>query len=530
MIRKFTLALIFCSSVAALQAQTVRGIVFEDQNNNGKKERKEPGVANVGVSNGTQVVLTDQDGQYELPVGEDNAIFVVKPADYTLPVDKNNLPQFYYIHKPQGAPDLEFETVAPTGKLPKSVDFPLMPTEEKENFTALLFGDPQPYTQEEVEFFARGIVSEVEDIEDVPFGLSLGDLVGDDLTLFDPYIRAVQKVGIPWFNLMGNHDMNYDAATDFLSDETYEAHFGPANYAFNYGKVHFIILDDVLYPDPRDGQGYWGGFRKDQLDFVENNLKHVSEDQLIVLAFHIPISEPEEGDIFRDEDRQRLFSILKRFPHTLSLSAHTHLQKHDFFGQEKGWPQAEPHHHYNVGTTSGDWYSGKLDEEGIPVSTMRDGTPKGYAFLHFEGNQYTFDYKVAGKPEDYKMQIFTPKVVPHGQRTSAGIVVNFFQGSEKDSLVYKVDDGEWQGMHLVEDYDPSYLHLLHEWDVAESLMSGRRPSNPVQTKHLWRASIPTNLETGEHTIEVKATDMFGRIFTQQSTYRIEESIQEASTK
>lgn len=521
MIPKFVLAIIFCGSLIVVQAQTVRGIVFEDQNNNGKKERKESRVAKVAVSNGTQVVLTDEEGKYELPVDQDEIIFVIKPSGYALPVNENNLPQFYYIHKPQGSPQLEFEGVKSTGKLPKSLNFPLLPAEASENFTAIFFGDPQPYTREEVDYFAKGIVSEVEGIDNIPFGLSLGDLVGDDLDLFNPYIQAVQKVGIPWYNVMGNHDMNYDAEADSLADETYEAHFGPANYAFNYGKVHFIMLDDILYPDPRDGQGYWGGFRKDQLDFVENDLQHVPEDHLIVVAFHIPISEPEGRDIFRDEDRQRLFDILKRFPNTLSLSAHTHIQKHDFFGQEEGWQQTKPHHHYNVGTTSGDWYSGKLNENGVPFSTMRDGTPKGYAFLTFKGNQYTFDYKVAGEPEDYRMQIFNPKVVPHDQRTSAGIFVNFFQGSEEDSLMYRVDNGEWQGMVLIEDYDPSYLHLLHEWDFTEELIPGRRPSNPVQCRHLWRASIPTDLETGKHTIEVKATDMFGRTFTQKSTYRIE---------
>ncbi len=519
----FVVSLFFFSQMVTLQAQTVRGIVFDDMNKNGKKERKESGIAQVAVSNGTQVTLTNENGIYELPVGKDNIIFIIKPADYALPLDDDNLPQFYYIHKPEGAPDLSFETVSPTGKLPKSVDFALIPAEENENFTALLFGDPQPYTQEEVAFFAQGIVAEVEAIQNIPFGLSLGDLVGDDLSLFNPYIQAVKRVGIPWFNLMGNHDMNYDAETDSLSDETYEAHFGPANYAFNYGKVHFIILDDVLYPDPRDGKGYWGGFRKDQLDFVENDLKHVPEDHLVVLAFHIPISEPKEGDTYRDEDRQRLFNLLERFPHTLSLSAHTHLQKHDFFGQEQGWPQSKPHHHYNVGTTSGDWYSGRLDEKGIPVSTMRDGTPKGYAFLRFNGNQYQFDYKVAGKPDDYKMQIWTPKVVPQGERTSARIIVNFFQGSEMDSLMYRVDDGDWQGMQWLEDYDPMYVKGLYDWDEAEALTPGRRPSNPVQTKHLWQANIPTDLETGEHKIEIKATDMFGRTFTQQSSYRVEKT-------
>jgi hypothetical protein len=363
------------------QAQlTVKGTVFEDVNRNGNKERREKGLEQVAVSNGQEVVLTDKNGRYELPIGKDNAVFVIKPQGYKPVANKNNQPEFYYIHKPEGSPAFKYAGVSPTGKIPRSLDFGLVSSEEEENFTALIFGDPQPYTEQEVEFFYRGVVAEVEGIKNVSFGLSLGDLVGNNLDLFSPYIQAVKKVGIPWYNLMGNHDMNFDAESDSLSDETYEIHFGPANYSFNYGKVHFIVLDDILYPDPRDNKGYWGGFRKDQLEFVKNDLAFVPKDNLVVLAFHIPISEPG-GDSFRDEDRQQLFNLLRDFPHTLSLSAHTHIQRHDFFTKEDGWQQEKPHHHYNVGTTSGSWYTGKLNEQGVPVSTMRDGTPKGYAFI-----------------------------------------------------------------------------------------------------------------------------------------------------
>ena len=63
----------------------------------------------------------------------------------------------------------------------------------------------------------------------------VGDLVCDDLVLHSPYIDAVSEIGVPWYNLMGNHDMNFDVMADSLADETYEANFGPANYSFNYG-------------------------------------------------------------------------------------------------------------------------------------------------------------------------------------------------------------------------------------------------------------------------------------------------------
>ena len=508
-------------SFQALAQDKVTGYVFNDANKNGKKESIEKGIANVAVTNGIDVVLTDKKGKYELPLGDDNIISVIKPSQYSIAKNENNLPQFFYNHKPKGSPKSKFKGVDATGNLPRLLNFPLMSSEEKGVFTALIFGDPQPYTQEEVDYFAKGIVEEVVNIENVSFGLSLGDLVGNDLDLFNPYIVATKKVGIPWYNLLGNHDINFDAETDEFSDETYEAHFGPANYAFSYGKVHFIILDDVLYPDPRHATKYWGGFREDQLQFIENDLKHVSKDYLVVLAMHIPLSEPANEDTFRDKDRQRLFNLLKPFSNTLSLSAHTHIQRQDFFTKNEGWPQEKPHHHYNVGTTSGDWYSGKLDENQIPVSTMRDGTPKGYAFINFNGNSYNVDYKVAGKPKAYQMEIFAPKVVAKAKRTKSGVYVNFFMGSEKDEVLYRIDNSDWKSMTYVNEPDPSYVSQIINWDESETLIPGKRGSNAIDCTHLWQGKILSNLEVGDHTIEIKAKDMYGNEHFGSKTYRVE---------
>lgn len=512
--------LLLCFLQGAFAQNNATGIVYEDLNRNNKRDRSEKGVQNVSVSNGVEVVLTNAKGEYTLPVSNDNIIFVIKPSTHTVPVNELNQPQFYYIHKPNGSPELKYAGTPPTGPLPKSLDFPLIPISEKEQFTMLVFGDPQPYNETEVDYFYRGVVKEVENIKGIEFGLSLGDLVGDNLDLFQPYKNAVKNVGIPWYNVMGNHDEDYDVTADSLSDETFEHHFGPANYAFNHGKVHFIVLDDILYPDPRDQKGYWGGFRKDQLDFVENNLKFVPKDKLIVLAFHIPISEKEGNDPFRDADRERLFQILKDFPNTLSMSAHTHYQEQVFMGKDDGWLQAKPHHHFNVGASCGDWYSGKPDENGVPLSTMRDGTPKGYVFLKFDQNKYTFDYQVAGKPADHYFEIFAPKVVGHNKRSSAGIYANFFIGSPDDAVSFRIDEGEWKPMQRVVEPDPTYLHLLHEWDFSDEVIGDRRPSNPVDCQHLWRAAVPTNLAVGKHIIEVKAVDMFGRTLSQKSSYRI----------
>lgn len=494
----------------------IKGIVYEDSNNNGKKERREKGLPGVAVSNGVDVTVTDEKGNYSLNVGNDNIVFVIKPSGYSVPVNSKNQPAYYYIHKPEGSPSsFKYAGVAPTGAIPKSVDFPLTKNNNEEEFRALIFGDPQPYTQQEVDFFYQGIVEELIGIEGISFGLSLGDLVGDDLSLHPPYISAVSKIGIPWYNVIGNHDLNFDADTDSLSDETFEANFGPANYSFNYGKAHFIVLDDILYPDPRDGNGYWGGLREDQLKFVENNLKHVPVNHLIVLAFHIPFNNTEAA--YRLADRQRLFDLLKDYDQVLALSAHTHYQRNDLFTENEGWKGKKPLHEYNAGTTSGDWYSGLPDAKNTPSSTMRDGTPKGYAFLNISGNKYSIDYKVAGKPADYQIQIHAPKYLKANYRTSSRIYANFFMGRNDSKVEYRINNGEWRNMVYTVTEDPLYVGKLYEWDVSEKMIPYRRPSHPVQSTHLWRAPAPANLPPGKYVVEVRATDMFGKQHTASHT-------------
>jgi hypothetical protein len=77
-------------------------------------------------------------------------------------------------------------------------------------------------------------------------------------------------------------------------------------------------------------------------------------------------------------------------------------------------------------------------------------------------------------------------------------------------------------MSYFEAPDPSYVTLWNRWNITEELIPGRRPSNPVNSTHLWQGTIPAKkLEVGEHTIEVRATDMFGRTFTEKSIFRVE---------
>lgn len=516
-----TILFIFSVCIDTVAQITIKGFVYEDSNYNQIKERGEKGVPGIGVSNGKDVMLTDENGKYELTATEGDIIFIIKPSGYSVPANEYNLPSYYYTYKPNGSPELEYQGNSPTGKLPKWVNFGLIKEEINTEFRILVFGDPQTRNEEEMDYFYRGIVKELKEVKDVQFGISLGDLVFDDLNLFSSYKETIRQIEIPWYNVMGNHDMNFEAKSDYLSDESFENHFGPATYSFNYGMVHFIILDDILYPDPRDGKGYWGGLTDKQIQFIENDLKYVSKDYLIVIAAHIPLSEPDQNnDLFNDAHKKKLFELLKEFPHTFSLSAHTHIQRQDFFYKQDGWLQEEPHHQYNVGTTCGSWYMGKLNENGLPETTMRDGTRQGYAYISFNKNNYTIDYKVAGKSPEYQFEIFAPKVLEQNKNTSSGIMANYFIGGDYDTLFYRIDNSEWNKMIKIKTFDPNYLHSVFEWDFTDKLLNGTRPSNPVESTHLWYGRIDPNLEVGEHTIEIKANNMFGKTHTQTKTYKI----------
>ncbi|MDZ7805744.1 MAG: calcineurin-like phosphoesterase family protein [Gracilimonas sp.] len=514
-------------SQTAYAQLTASGVVFEDSNQNGSLDRGESALADVPVSNGSEVVLTNKDGRYTISIEEEDAtVFVIKPAGYEFPLNRLNQPQFFYIHKPKGSPELEFKGVEPTGPLPASLNFPLYRAERTDDFSVLLFGDPQPYNRQEVDFFDRDIVAELKGAEGYEFGITLGDIVGDDLDLFEPYNESVAKIGTPWFNVYGNHDMNFDAETDQYADETFEATFGPASYSFNHGEAHFIILDDVVFPRTDGLSGYIGGFTSQQLTFIENELKYVPNDKLIVIALHIPMFTSNTPDrTFRIEDRSRLFELLKDYPNTLSISAHTHLQSFHFFDVDEGWQQLEPHVHYNVGTTGGDWWSGEFDERGIPETLMRDGTPNGYAILNISGNEYTIDYKVANSDKSDHMSIWGPKVVPQNRWHGAQLYVNYYLGNEYTKVEYKLQgrDDNWRTMNRVAEQDPFVANLRQKWDTMDQMPEqGRRPSNPVDSDHLWKVNVPNNISIGTHVIDIRVTDMFGRAFEDRFTYEVVE--------
>lgn len=520
------------------QIQIARGVVFLDHNGNGQRDADEPGLPGVRVSNGREIVVTDAEGRYALPVEDDAIIFVQKPAGYRVPLDARNLPRFYYIHKPAGSPtDFKYPGIAPTGPLPASIDFPLVAQKEPEQFRVLLFGDPQPRNLQEVDYLARDIVQELTGVE-AAFGVSLGDNAFDNLTILEPLNDVTARLGVPWHSVLGNHDMNFEAPDDSLSSETFKRLYGPTYYSFDYGPVHFLVLDDVIWLGPnteRKGGNYTGGFGERQLQWIKNDLASVPRERLTVLLMHIPLSTPSDLPAanpaaavprFREDDKRALLALFQDRPNTLSVSAHTHLQYHAFVGREEGWNGAQPHHHFNCGTTSGSWWSGAPDETGVPHSTMRDGTPNGYAFIECDRDKYSIRWQVARRSADYQMNVHTPSLIEADKAPQTPVLINLFNGSERSRIEMRLTtEGAWTPLSRKVDNDPGYVALKAVEEKIPSFKpgGGKPPYRALPaieaTPHLWQANLPA-LKPGVHELQIRATDMWGKSHLERRLLRV----------
>ncbi|MBN2446908.1 MAG: calcineurin-like phosphoesterase family protein [Phycisphaerae bacterium] len=494
--------------------QIATGVVYNDANKNGQRDADEKGIPGVGVSNGRDVVETDASGQYKLPVDDNTVIFVIKPRDWMTSVNELNMPRFYYVHAPNGSPELEFGGIAPTGPLPKSVDFALQQRPEPDKFDVVVFGDTQPRDQVEIDYIAHDVV---EELIDAPgsFGVTMGDVVFDNLSLYDSLNRAVGHIGMPWYSVPGNHDENYDATDDRYALETFKRTYGPPYYSLDCGNVHFMVLDDVIWVPGTEGKEgrYKAGIAQDEMEFIRNDLARVPEAQLVVMMFHIPIWEME--------NLKDLAKIIDQRPHALSISAHTHTHINYNLTYGERWPGEMPHRHLVAGTVCGSWWAGAPDEYGIPHTQMRDGTPNGYIIASFDGNKYSWRYKAARRPASFQMSIFVPEAVPAADTAETDVIVNFFNGDQNSKVRMRVRGGEWRELTWTVRPDPFYVALKEVEGAEDYKAPGRKSPKPVGSTHIWVGKLPGDLATGSHVIEVEATDPFGQTFTGHRIFRVE---------
>lgn len=496
-------------------SQVANGVVFVDSNNNGTRDDSEVGLAGIRVSNGHQIVTTDDNGNYKLPVDDDTILFVIKPSGYRTPLSKDMLPRFYYVHKPAGSPKTKFAGIAPTGPLPKSVDFPLYKQDEPKEFQAILFGDPQPRSQQEVDWIAHDIVEELVGTQ-ASFGVTLGDIVFDNLSVMEPLNRTIGLLGIPWYNIIGNHDLNLDSKTRKHVNETFERIYGPSYYSFDHGPVHFLVVDNIewIMNKANGKMKYRGGIGEDQLAFIKKDLSLIPDDQLVVIMMHVPLTQTH--------DRQGLYRLIEKRKFCMSVSGHTHTHEHVWIKKDDGWEGPKPHHHVINVTVSGSWWSGAPDERGIPHTTMTDGAPNGYSIISFDGEKYKVDFRAAGRSKNYQVSIHAPEVVKSADSEKSSVFANVFNGSERTRVEMRIGESEWTAMRKVKEIDPK-LQSVFDQEAAilkNNKTAFRALSKPKPSTHLWRLKLPANAKVGTHWIDIRATEPDGRVYSGRRVLRV----------
>jgi len=488
-------AAILALALAGARLSAGAGFVFDDENGNGVRDAGEPGLAGVAVSNGVDVVLTDAGGAYRIADRGDSRVFVIKPRGWRPPVDASRLPVFY----------------AQPGAV--TADFPLVRSQEPDDLHALVLTDPQPASAAEVDYLARGLVAGIGRRPELAFGVTLGDVVYDRPDFFGAVNEALARVGIPWYSLPGNHDLSLGNTDERVAVGPFESVYGPSTYAFHAGPALFVALDDVR---PLGGPRFVGGLRADQYEFLENLLRGTQSDEWVVLMMHIPLFhlDPPLTESFRSADRTRLFGILQGHRRVLILSGHTHYQRHEKHGPDDGWSGPGDLREYNVAAACGGFWGGPLDADGIPVATMSDGTPPGFAVIGFEGDRVSMDYVPSRGPADHQLEVLAPQAVAPRQGY-VSFYANVFNGSDEWAVEWRVDERAWNPVPRVLGWDPSYAVRFLAQDMSPHPVATKRLPDPGICYHLWRGFLPADLPVGRHTLFVRATDPMGRVYAAQ---------------
>lgn len=423
------------------------------------------GLANVVISDGYSVVATNHDGEYELePHGDAVALFVSTPAGYEF-LQKQNIVRHYFL----------LSEIRDR----KKVNFDLKPLNvNDDDHSFIIWADPQVKNQSDVNKMMSNSVPDVQRLlranTDALFhGICVGDIVWDALDLFSDYDKAVAAMGIPFYQCLGNHDMDYNKGGDDTSDDTFQKVYGPTYYSFNRGQVHYVVMDNVRYlGKDRDYDGY---IQQNQLDWLQKDLSFVPKEKLIVLCVHIPVHS-------HTKNNTALYPLLQgRNVHI--ISGHTHYHQNVV---------NENIFEHNLGTVCGSWWT---------IPTCVDGTPNGYGVFRAQGATLSWYYKGTGKDKDYQMSV-TSSTLNDAQKQ---VIVNIWNYDPAWKNEYWVDGMRKGPMEQFEGFDPvAYSKLL-----GPDLPKPRGFAEPHKTNHLFHALVPATARE----VIVKATDRFGNEYS-----------------
>ncbi|MBE6198182.1 MAG: hypothetical protein E7141_05855 [Rikenellaceae bacterium] len=341
-------------------------------------------IKGVAVSDGFSVVATDEKGYYTLDVSSDTwYIFISLPSEYEVPINEYGQPCFYKKY-PSSTPQYDFTLT------------PLAGGKEKK-FALVTFGDPQVSSSSKLKRFKNeavpGIKAHITELsKTIPcYGITLGDIISNGASSNTGAYRddmrdgfAKSSIGLPVFQVMGNHDNTFFNSTqpvyadernssfELKAQREHEDMFGPANYSFNRGDVHIIGMRDIVYTVNTSPSNYSPGILDSQWEWLKQDLALVPKDKMVVICVHIPFLNRTTYHI------QDILKLLNTYKEAHVMSGHTHLiRTYEHKANSTGYDNVYEH---NVGAVCGCWWAHNM---------CTDGAPNGFGVFIGEGNTFT---------------------------------------------------------------------------------------------------------------------------------------------
>jgi hypothetical protein len=421
------------------------------------------GIANAVVSDGYAVALTDKKGNYAFTANDKaTLIWLSTPAGYEF-ISENSIARHYQKIGSNNEYDFKLKRL----------------NQDDDRHKFIVWADPQVRNKNDVKKMMETAVPDTIDVIKsmgagaLVHGICVGDLIWDFPEFFADYNKAVSLMGIPFFQTLGNHDMDYRKGGDETSDVTFKEMYGPTYYSFNRGKAHYVVMDDVRYlGKEREYDGY---ITEDQLAWLAKDLKYVSKDQLLIINVHIPVYNSVKNN-------KDFYAVLEGFTNVHIMSGHTHFNANNI---------TNGIFEHNHGTVCGAWWTGPICE---------DGTPRGYGVYEVNGTELKWYYKPTGSTRENQMKIYTDKLTDQTRLT-----VNVWNWDPEWKVEYFLDDKPMGLLKNEIGYDPLSVTLYK----GDKLPAGRHFPEPRETDHLFVA----HFESSVRKVKVIATDRFGETFT-----------------
>lgn len=347
-------------------------------------------LAGVAVSDGYQTVLTDSDGKYYIKKNADaSCISVSIPSGY-MPAVSNGMAAFYK----------KLSTISPVAGV-YTVNFPMNAVSNPDAFTLLVYADIQIRTTSEYgdnfAFHSTDVAKDVfHDMRDVAtaaggnvIGVSLGDQANYCSTgEFNAYVGSemLGSLNFANFSIPGNHDYDDDNCDTFKEAvQRYESYFGPSRYSFNYGKFHFVMVDNARRAKVESEKK---GLHDAAWEWLQSDLKYVPKTTPIILCSHQPLFTENYYNSSENTYYKRDMTKKDRAQHSEYADLLASYKYVYAFNGDK-------HEMFN------DAYSSNIEVHSLPRSTgvlwlnqfiSGCGTPRGYLVMNVNGTNATYKY------------------------------------------------------------------------------------------------------------------------------------------